>query len=580
MRRYIFSFFILLFLISLIIFLRHDDHPLRSLVRTEAREVYVLDDSLYFSAASDTLLEGLSCYRDSAARVTTALGQTCNLHGHVQTCLPYGGDAMAGLSAAELQQRLQRTLVSMERRYKQLRRYVRSFDYYADTHTITDDGYNDVMAYRAIYAARLSHVEATLAVLRRHVEKPQHALRHLWTYYTGTLTADVSRATPVGGASHRALLVLRPHHRRAAQPDSVTHRPHSPYILTAASSDRPIYTLASEPLRALYGSPVMVCRDTASGAYYHLAWQTDTAFMATAYLPNGTFRRGVFDADLRPHGQGLVQYADGTFYDGAWQHGQRHGFGIGIEGRRVCAGIWRGDVFQGERMIYNAARIYGIDISRYQHEIGGKTYPIRWEEGLRITSLGTASRKRIQGEVSYPVSFVFIKATQGTTIYNRYYAADLAAARRHGIAVAPYHFFSMKAGAPQASYFLSHAQVSRATLPPMLDVEPSEAEIRQMGGDDVLFREVLVWLRQVEQQTGRTPILYVSQNFVNKHLPRAPKSIRRYPVWIARYGEYKPYVRLLIWQLAADGRVRGIKGDVDINVFNGSKADFEALIRR
>lgn len=199
---------------------------------------------------------------------------------------------------------------------------------------------------------------------------------------------------------------------------------------------------------------------------------------------------------------------------------------------------------------------------------------------MRITSLGTASRKRIQGEVSYPVSFVFIKATQGTTIYNRYYAADLAAARRHGIAVAPYHFFSMKAGAPQASYFLSHAQVSRATLPPMLDVEPSEAEIRQMGGDDVLFREVLVWLRQVEQQTGRTPILYVSQNFVNKHLPRAPKSIRRYPVWIARYGEYKPYVRLLIWQLAADGRVRGIKGDVDINVFNGSKADFEALIKR
>ena len=62
--------------------------------------------------------------------------------------------------------------------------------------------------------------------------------------------------------------------------------------------------------------------------------------------------------------------------------------------------------------------------------------------------------------------------------------------------------------------------------------------------------------------------------FVNKDLPYAPDVEEKYPVWIARYGEYKPNVRLLYWQLSPDGRVNGIQGKVDINVFNGYREDF------
>jgi len=40
-------------------------------------------------------------------------------------------------------------------------------------------------------------------------------------------------------------------------------------------------------------------------------------------------------------------------------------------------------------------------------------------------------------------------------------------------------------------------------------------------------------------------------------------------VWIARYGEYKPDVNLVYWQLCQDGKVAGIHGPVDINVYNG-----------
>ena len=100
-----------------------------------------------------------------------------------------------------------------------------------------------------------------------------------------------------------------------------------------------------------------------------------------------------------------------------------------------------------------------------------------------------------------------------------------------------------------------------------------------MGGIGVLFREVTDWMQTVEQQCGTRPILYVSQNFVNKYMEHAPAALGRYQVWIARYGEYKPYVRLLYWQLAADGRVKGIRGAVDINVYNGSRAQFEEFVR-
>ena len=68
--------------------------------------------------------------------------------------------------------------------------------------------------------------------------------------------------------------------------------------------------------------------------------------------------------------------------------------------------------------------------------------------------------------------------------------------------------------------------------------------------------------------------------FINKYFSLAPDIKRDYDVWIARYGEYKPDVRLAFWQLSAEGRVHGITGDVDINVFNGYKSQFQTFLEQ
>ena len=69
-------------------------------------------------------------------------------------------------------------------------------------------------------------------------------------------------------------------------------------------------------------------------------------------------------------------------------------------GKDMQAGEWRKGVFKGEKLTSNKERIYGIDVSRHQHERDGKCYPIDWDR-LRITHLGTLSDKRVRGKVDY-----------------------------------------------------------------------------------------------------------------------------------------------------------------------------------
>mgnify|MGYP002975364243 FL=1 len=114
----------------------------------------------------------------------------------------------------------------------------------------------------------------------------------------------------------------------------------------------------------------------------------------------------------------------------------------------------------------------------------------------------------------------------------------------------------------------------------MLDVEPTERQIAAMGGIDKLFDSVMTWMNIVRRHTGVRPILYVSQSFVNKHLNRAPDIKKNYNIWIARYGEYKPDIKLVYWQLCPDGRVDGIHGEVDINVFNGYHEQFDRFLKK
>lgn len=310
-------------------------------------------------------------------------------------------------------------------------------------------------------------------------------------------------------------------------------------------------------------------------------WRADTLAQGVRTDSTRTVYSGYFNRQLMAEGYGSQRDSTGAFYAGQWRKGKRTGWGFALTPKKhIRVGEWKADRYLGERLHYTADRIYGIDISRFQHDVGRRHYPIRWDR-LRITHLGTISKKTVQGKVDYPVSFMYIKSTEGRTIRNRYYAADYAAARRHGIPVGAYHFFSPKSsGTVQADFFLRHSRFNRGDLPPVLDLEPTPKQVKMMGGPAAMFRMVRAWMQAVERRTGTKPVLYISQMFVNRYLSYAPDLKKNYNIWIARYGEYKPDVHLVYWQLCPDGRVGGITPKVDINVFNGYRNEFEDFLRK
>ncbi len=282
------------------------------------------------------------------------------------------------------------------------------------------------------------------------------------------------------------------------------------------------------------------------------------------------------------HGHGAYITPD-SYFEGHWEQNKRTGFGIHLYtttdgNKHLQVGQWIANRFWGERMRHTSERIYGIDIARYQHGKGRRTYPINWQQ-LSIHYLGKKAQKNVRGTANYPVSFIFIKSTESTTIRNRFYESDYAAARKHGIPIGAYHFFSLKKpGADQARFFIRNTKFKKGDLPPVLDVEPSDAQIKAAGGPENMFKQIRIWLRIVKKHCGVSPILYINQMFIKKYFAMVPDIKRDYDVWIARYGEYKPDVRLAFWQLTSNGSVKGIRGDVDINVFNGYKSQFETYL--
>lgn len=331
-------------------------------------------------------------------------------------------------------------------------------------------------------------------------------------------------------------------------------------------------------------------------------WNADTLVSGKRIDSLGIYN-GQFDKYGLANGHGSYLDKEGNYYEGHWTDDKRNIFGFSVTANKgLRAGEWRNDSYLGERIVYTSDRIYGIDISKYQHETTSivsrrikvrrhrrrvwKTvkrlvvhrYGINWDR-LRVSHLGTMTKKNVSGKADFPISFVYVKCTEGVSIYNIYYASDCSQIRKHGIHAGSYHFFSPLSDATtQAHFFLRYASFHKGDFPPVLDVEPTHKQIEKMGGCHVLFNRIRTWMRIVENRTGVRPILYVSQIFVNRYLSMAPDIKNNYMIWIARYGEYKPDVKLIYWQLCPDGNVSGIRGKVDINVFNGYRTQFDEFI--
>ena len=169
--------------------------------------------------------------------------------------------------------------------------------------------------------------------------------------------------------------------------------------------------------------------------------------------------------------------------------------------------------------------------------------------------------------------FVFLKATEGTSHIDTKYHSFKRNAKHHSIKTGSYHFFNFnKDGRVQAHFFCSIADVKQGELPPVLDVETSGNNVPSR--EKVTF-EILEFIAAVESNTGVKPIIYCNRRFYNKYLKNYLE--QDYPLWICDYNK-KPNGNWLFWQKTDKHKLRGIKGNVDLNYFNGDKEMLRKII--
>lgn len=202
--------------------------------------------------------------------------------------------------------------------------------------------------------------------------------------------------------------------------------------------------------------------------------------------------------------------------------------------------------------------VHGIDAARFQKSIN-------WN---------TARRNG--------VNFAFIKATEGGDLLDLEFKNHWRGAGRAGVARGAYHFYYFCTSPEvQAKWFIKNVPRSNM-LPPVLDMEwnpfsPTCATVRPPAGQ--VQDQMRRWLRIVEAHYGQKPIIYTTPRFYEEN---KLSTFKGYEYWLRttakRPSETFPGQRWAFWQYSSTGIIDGIESEVDLNVFNGSAADWEAWV--
>ena len=200
--------------------------------------------------------------------------------------------------------------------------------------------------------------------------------------------------------------------------------------------------------------------------------------------------------------------------------------------------------------------IHGIDVSRYQGSIN-------WNR-LRNAMIERS-----------PIRFIIIKSTEGGNHIDTNFRENFSNAKEAGFIRGAYHFWSNNSTARrQAYYFLAMVHLEPGDLPPVLDIENKPQNI----STEEFQQNILTWLHIVEDKYHVKPIIYTYYKFKDLYL--SDSRFDDYPYWIAHYYvdkmEYKGDWKF--WQHTDAGRLPGINGYVDLDIYNGSFYDLQQLL--
>ncbi len=216
-------------------------------------------------------------------------------------------------------------------------------------------------------------------------------------------------------------------------------------------------------------------------------------------------------------------------------------------------------IYNGYLLLNNPSEddypVRGADVSRYQGKIDWQTFS---ENGI---------------------SFVFIKATEGSKHTDEHFEYNYAEAAKTHLRVGAYHFFSFEsAGLAQAEHFISTVPKTENMLPPVIDLEFYGSFASEHPDSEYVTNELSAMINALYKHYGVMPIIYTAEEEYSLYLSGG---FEENPIWIRSvYKKPSPLPdgkSWTFWQYTNRARLNGHSGEekfIDMNVFNGTKEEF------
>ena len=199
--------------------------------------------------------------------------------------------------------------------------------------------------------------------------------------------------------------------------------------------------------------------------------------------------------------------------------------------------------------------VHGVDVSRWQGNI----------DWVKLRGQGA--------------NFAYIKATDGGDHLDPMFRKNWRAAHEAGLKRGAYHFFYWcRTGAEQAEWFIRNVPKVEGALPPVIDVEwNGESNCKRRPSPEKVREKMKAFMDRLEAHYGQRPIIYTAPDFYRDNLRGA---FEDYPFWLRAVAQHPSKVypgrKWLFWQYSGSGLSHGVKGKIDLNVFNGNEAQWRA----
>lgn len=183
---------------------------------------------------------------------------------------------------------------------------------------------------------------------------------------------------------------------------------------------------------------------------------------------------------------------------------------------------------------------------------------------------GIIDYKRVAGE---GIRFVFIKASEGSTFRDSLFVRNYKRARAAGLKVGAYHFFRFdRDGIEQARNLISALEGRHPELGVAIDVE---SHANATGVDSVIIADRLRSMSDFLNLCGYEVTVYSNRDGYYDYLRQ---TLPGKPLWICTFSGTPINTEWTFWQFHHSGRVAGIDGDVDMNVFCGSEREWQNFL--